>query len=97
MVSIIEMAFLLPEVGNEYLFITCINQVTVVELNIYSPHTPAWRGQGQFYLYTNNFNIAISEFCTQSVISISFMDLETYIIVMYKFDYFVFMFQALTI
>jgi len=51
MVSINEMAFLLSEVGTEYLFITYINQITVEELHIYSPHTPAWRGQGQFYLY----------------------------------------------
>jgi hypothetical protein len=51
MVSIIEMAFLLSEVRTEYLFITYINQIKVVDLHIYVPHTPAWRGQDQFYLY----------------------------------------------
>jgi hypothetical protein len=45
------MEFLLSEVGSEYLSITYINQITAVELHIYTPHTPAWRGQGQSYLY----------------------------------------------
>jgi len=45
------MAFLLSEAGTEYLSITYINQITTVELNIYTPHTPAWRGQSQSYLY----------------------------------------------
>ena len=68
------MVFLLSEVGSEYLFITYINQVTVV--------TPLTRQQGGdranfTFICTNNFNIAISEFCAQCIISVTFMDLET--------------------